>query len=160
MQLRTVLTASAAAVFGLCAAGGTASAQPFERREPPGFPRPADFGFEGVHRAARAIEKNASDLHEELDRHFRPSPSYRHLHEHARDIERLARAVHDAADGREGRRQLRRAVERLDDEVHHFAEVVEDSRQFRNVPERAYAHLRQEVAQLHRAIVALKRQTD
>jgi hypothetical protein len=82
------------------------------------------------------------------------------MHRHTQEIERLAKAIHDITDRRDGRRLLRQAVNRLDDEVHHFVEVVEDSRQFRNIPEGAYAHLRQKVNQLHRPVIAVKRQLD
>lgn len=156
---RIPLVAAMAATFGLLTAG-TASAQRFDPRENARFPRRGGFGFESIHRTARSIEKNAHDLHEELDVHFRRSPAYRHLHAHAQEIERLGRVIHDITDSRGGRRLLRQTVNRLDDEVHHFVEVVEDSRQFRGVSPRAYAHLRREVSQLHRAVVALKRQLD
>jgi len=39
-------------------------------------------------------------------------------------------------------------------------EVVEDSKKFRDVSPKAYAHLQQEVKELHRAVVAMKRMLD
>lgn len=145
-----------ASLLGILLSSGVASAQRFDD------PRPVQRreGLGGIHKAARAIEKNAHDLHDEVDEHFRRSAVYQHLHEHARDIERLARAIHEITDTRDNYRQLRRAVNHLDDEVHHFVDVVEDSKRFRDVPPRAYAHLRREVGQLHRAVIALKRQLD
>jgi hypothetical protein len=151
MKYNAIATALAVTVLGLLTAG-TASAQRFDRRP--------DFGFDRVHGAARSIERNAHELHEEVDEHFRRSPSYRHLHSHTREIERLARAIHDVTDGRDRRGTLRRLVNELDREVHHFVEVVEDARNFRGVTERGYSHLRQEVRQLHRSVIALKRMID
>jgi hypothetical protein len=167
---KTTLASLFVAAFGLLVASGPAFAQRFDPRDIPPFgpqrfdpsryQRRDNRDFDEIHRAARAIEKNAHDLHEEVDDHFRPSPAYSHLHRHTRDIERQARTIHAIADSTGNRRLLRQAVERLDDEVHHFVEVVEDSQRFRNIPPRAYAHLREEVRQLHRAVVALKRELD
>ena len=159
MKYNAIATAFAATVLGFLTAG-TASAQRFAPGEPTRFDRRPDFSFRSVHEAARSIERNAHELHEEVDEHFRRSPSYRHLHSHTREIERLARAIHDVVDGRDRRWVLRRLVNELDREVHHFVEVVEDSRLFRGVSERGYAHLRQEVRQLHRSVIALKRMID
>jgi hypothetical protein len=158
MHLSNTATAFAATVIGFLTTSGLASAQRFD----PGFPQRSQtrFNLGGLHMAARAIEKNAHDLHEEVDRHFRRSPAYDHLHRHTREIERLAKAIHHITDNRDGYRQLRQAVNRLDDQVHHFVEVVQDSRRFRGMSEHAYAHLWQEVQQLHRAVIAMKRQLD
>jgi hypothetical protein len=159
MRAKIILSGFAATAFGLLLSGGPAIAQrPAQRPAPQPDQRRGDRGFSDVHRAARAIEKNARDLHEEVDEHFRRSPAYRHLHQHTREIERLAKAIHDITDSGDGRRRLRAAVNRLDEEVHHFVEVVEDSKRFRDIPAKAYNHLRQEVGQLHRAVLVMKRQ--
>ena len=52
------------------------------------------------------------------------------------------------------------AVAKLDDEVHHFVEVVEEGKHFREIPPRAYAHLREEAGELHRAVRAMMRELD
>ena len=67
MQLKTVATAFAAVAFGLLLSGGAAPAQRIDPRDSPPSRRRDDRGFEGVHRAAQSIEKNARDLHEEVD---------------------------------------------------------------------------------------------
>jgi len=152
---RTFMTTVLAATLGLLAYAWNAPAQGFRPAEPQRV-----RGYEALHRAAQAVERNARDLHEEVDTHFRPSPAYDHLHKHARDIERLAKAVHDITDEARNARLLREAVAKLDDEVHHFVDVVEEAKHFREVPPRAYAHLREEAGELHRAVRAMMRELD
>jgi len=146
---RTIQTAALAAVFGLLASG-VAPAQTFRPVEPPRV-----RGYEALHRAAQAVERNARDLHEEVDRHFRPSPAYDQLHQQTREIERLARAVHDITDEARNAALLRAAVAKLDAEVHQFVGLVEEAKHFREIPPRAYVHLRKEAGQLHQAVQAM-----
>jgi len=131
------------ALAGLLATGGSASAQDFKR----------------IHRLARVIEKHAHELHEELDDHFKPTPSYKHLHQHVREIEQLAQAVHKFTDAG-NRKGMRVAVERLDDEIHHFVKVAENAREFGKVSPQAYSHLRREARYLHEAVRDMRRELD
>ena len=124
-----------------------------------GFASAQGQGHKRVHRLARIIEKHASELHEEVDDHFKSSPAYKHLHRHSREIEKLARAIHETTD-EGGNKRLRGAVYLLDKEIHHFVEVAEDARQFTQVPPQAYAHLRREVRYLHEAVRDMKRELD
>jgi hypothetical protein len=153
----TALTFALTALLGLA---GFASAQPrpgIERIGPgirpnmpirPTPPPPMGPSFQHIDRLARQLERQARDLHEEVDNHFRPSPQYRHLHDDVEELEELADHIHDVLHRGASVTHLRADARKLDRLFHHVEDLVRDMGRSRTIDRRAYAHLRESLSRL------------
>lgn len=158
-------TALSIALAALLSLTGIASAQPrpgIQRIGPgirpnmpipnvpvPPLPQvPMGPSFQHIDRLARQLERQARDLHDEVDAHFRPTPQYRHLHNDVEELEQLADHIHDVIHRGASVNHLRADARKLDRLFHHVEDLVQDMGRSRTIDRRAYFHLRQSLSRL------------
>lgn len=116
--------------------------------------------FDHIDKLASQLERQARDLHKEVDAHFRRTPQYRHLHEDVTEMARLAQHIHEVAHDEGDVRHLRADVKKLDRLFHHVEEVVDDLAHSRGADRRAVRHIRGALKEMGRTLHHLREDLD
>ncbi len=109
LKMKTTLTfAFAIATLGLFT--GTASAA-------------SDLHIDDL---AAQLQRETAEFGDEIEHHFRSTPSYRHLANDARKMQRLARHIHTVAHHTSARRHIALDLAQLDRIYHHVEGLVDE----------------------------------
>lgn len=95
-----------------------------------------------IDRLAVQLQRQLSDLHKEVDAHFRATAQYRELDRDVAEMERLAAHIHEVVDRGGGLGHIRADVGKLHRLVHHVEGQVEGIARSGQIGRRTLAHLR------------------
>lgn len=140
----SLLSLPALALLGLFAGSGSAQAQSSGHIDRPAF----------------RLQRQAQEMHREVQAHFRHTPAFRHLDRDVAALERLAGHVHEVAHRRGSGWHLRSDVDRLDRLYHHIEEQVDSLARYRGADYRTVAHLRRALAEMGRTLHHLRDDLD
>ncbi len=75
---------------------------------------------------AAQLQRETAEFGDEIEHHFRSTPSYRHLANDARKMQRLARHIHAVAHNTGARRHIASDLAQLDKIYHHVEGLVDE----------------------------------
>jgi hypothetical protein len=79
-----------------------------------------------VDELATQLQRDTAEFGDEIEHHFRSTPSYRHLANDARKMQRLARHIHAVAHNTGARRHIASDLAQLDKLYHHVEGLVDN----------------------------------